>query len=208
MQSVTASDVHKLFSMPWQEIACLVAYITFLIWIECMEVLHGVSIPEDKKSIKTPASKVLGTDNLQTKLAGVAWGNVGVSVFLFLYVGTAALCERSGTGTISTTKEITSIIKDVGLVVSILSLVRTAKIMHASLRHNGMVVSSELSRAINCSVTSLVGLPLCFASWFPLLALPGMRIAARWWFTRQREKEITPEVHLRDIDEHQTTFGS
>ena len=112
---------------------------------------------------------------------------VGTCSFLFLFVAACALCERTQMGTIAVSASIESIIRDVGIVLTTYFLFKSMTIAAQGLAANGMVVRTDIVRIYILVVYSLVGLSLAFCCWFPLLAIPGARIAVYWIFARLRE---------------------
>jgi hypothetical protein len=66
-----------------------------------------------------------------------------------------------------------------------------------------MIVRTDLERCYLLVIGSLGGLSLAFADWFPLLALPGARIAIRWIFAALRENEDASISEEIEVDREQ-----
>jgi protein-S-isoprenylcysteine O-methyltransferase Ste14 len=131
-------------------------------------------------------------------------------VTLFLYVASAALCERLKVGTFTG-----DIWRYVGLVVFSLGCclrlwsVRTLGSLHSGFvaiqkdhklvqngPYRGLRHPSYLGLLLSC-----IGLPMVFGAWFPLLAIPGIFVGLKW---RMDDEEVLLREHFGDEYESYT----
>jgi hypothetical protein len=176
----------------WQELACLLIYIA--VWLQA-EYLLAVFGPEDIPVKPFPRSrKELRTYFLDREQSMTS----ATTIFVFLYVAACALCERIQMGTIFGINQYLPEIRDLGIVVVTYLLFKTINILSESIQFNGMIVRTDLERCYVLFIGSLAGLSLAFGEWFPLLALPGARIATRWIFTALRENSDSSSQQLTE----------
>lgn len=114
------------------------------------------------------------------------WGSI---VFLFLYIAAAALCEKLNTGTLTG-----DIWRYLGLLIFTAGAVlRIRAIAQLKTLHSGFVTIQSNHHLVKTGLYSrlrhpsylavlvlLVGIPLIFNTWFPLLAIPGAAVALSW----------------------------
>lgn len=177
----------------WQELACLLIYMA--VWLQA-EYLFAVFGPEDSKRSPLPRTrKQLRAYFLDRERSLIT----ATTIFVFLFVAACALCERIQMGTIFGINQYTPEIRDLGIVIETCLLFKTINILSQSIQFNGMIVRTDLERCYLLVIGSLGGLSLAFADWFPLLALPGARIAIRWIFAALSENEdasISEEIEV------------
>ncbi len=116
----------------------------------------------------------------------LVWGTV---ICFLLYMSCTALCEKINFGTIDTGWWRTA-----GLVIFLAGVIlREWAIARLGRLHSGFVaiqpehklVRNGLYRIIRHpsylgALVTLVGMPMVFGTWFPLLAIPGAFVAVRW----------------------------
>ena len=181
----------------WQELACLLIYMA--VWLQA-EYLFAVFGPEDSKRSPFPRTrKQLRAYFLDRERSLIT----ATTIFVFLFVAACALCERIQMGTIFGINQYTPEIRDLGIVIETYLLFKTINILSQSIQFNGMIVRTDLERCYLLVIGSLGGLSLAFADWFPLLALPGARIAIRWIFVALRENEDASISEEIEVDREQ-----
>lgn len=116
----------------------------------------------------------------------LVWGS---AVFYFLYLAAAVLCERLSVGVVPG-----EIWRTAGFVLLLAGgALRLWSIMILKNLHSGFVVIQADHRLITIGPYSrirhpsylgamifIVGIPMIFGSWFPLLALPGVFVSIKW----------------------------
>jgi hypothetical protein len=118
-------------------------------------------------------------------------------LFLFLYISAAALCERIGMGTVAGDELIVDIYRDLGLAVLTFCLLYLTRLVVNSVSFNGMLMRKDVERAYRLLLGTCGALAMCFATWFPLLALPGAWVMTKWCL------ELISEIqtaHEQDAD--------
>jgi hypothetical protein len=176
----------------WQELACLLIYMA--VWIQA-EYLFAVFGPEDVKRPLLPRTKKQFREYFLDREESLI---TATTIFVFLFVAVCALCERIQMGTIFGINDYLPQIRDLGIIIETFLLFKTINILSQSIQFNGMIVRTDLERCYLLVIWSLGGLSLAFADWFPLLALPGARIATRWIFTALRENSESGSGETND----------
>jgi len=112
--------------------------------------------------------------------------------FVFLYVACAALCERLGLGVLDS-----ELYRNLGVaLLAAGSVIRLWAIATLGTFHSALVAVQTGHHIITRGpyrwlrhpsylglLIFLTGVPMVFAAWFPLLALPGCFVALRWRIT-------------------------
>jgi hypothetical protein len=118
-------------------------------------------------------------------------------LFLFLYMAAAALCERIGMGTVAGNELIVDIYRDFGLALLAFCLLYLTRLVVNSVSFNGMLMRKDVERAYRLLLAACGALAMCFATWFPLLALPGAWVMTKWCLELISE---IPTAHEKDGD--------
>ena len=114
-------------------------------------------------------------------------------LFLFLYISAAALCERIGMGTVAGNELVVDIYRDFGLAVLAFCLLFMTRLVVKSVSFNGMLMRRDVERAYRLLLGACGALAMCFATWFPLLALPGAWVMTSWCLEVISEIQTTHE---------------
>jgi hypothetical protein len=117
----------------------------------------------------------------------------GSYIFLFLYIASTALCERIGMGTVAGNELMVDFYRDFGLALLAFCLLTLTRLVVNSVSFNGMVMRQDLGRAYLLILGACGALAMCFATWFPLLALPGAWIMTRWCLALLADIQTTYE---------------
>jgi len=171
MSVLPVAFIHRGFShllIHWQEIAFFVT-VSLLGLLSTM--LGFALISGNKETVR------------QRKLV---WFSI---VFFLLYVASAALCEKLKVGIFAA-----NYTRTFGVVLVIAgSLLRLTAVAYLRRLHSGFVTIQSQHRLITGgpyklirhpsylgALIFLIGIPLTFGAWFPLLAIPGVMVGLKW----------------------------
>lgn len=122
----------------------------------------------------------------------IVWGMI---VFIFLYISCAVLCEKLKiTVTWGFVRDIGLLLVAAGGILRVLSISRLGKFHSAyvTVQEDHQLVKTGPYRYVrNPSylgmLLAMIGIPLVFGTWFPLLAIPGAFIAIKWRMTAEED---------------------
>lgn len=155
-------------TLPWQERSALLACLAIAAYIGFVVAFHTgeAGAPPRKwlQFMKDP-ERVF---------------SMGSYAFLFFYIASAALCERTNMGTVAGDELLVGLYRDFGLALLGLFLFFLARLVVRGVSFNGMLVRKNVERSYRLLICAIGALAVCFATWFPLLALPGAWIMTKW----------------------------
>ena len=126
---------------------------------------------------------------------------LGSYAFLFLYTAATALCQRTSMGTVGGSEMIVEIYRDLGLALLAFCLIVLTRLLVKASSFNGMIVRKDVERAYRLLLGAAGALAICFATWFPLIALPGAWIMTKWCLGILAAIETTHEDEETGEDE-------
>lgn len=158
--------------LAYQAWLAIIFLITVWIFIESY---LSVCLPEHER--------IASLSHLRKVLAGEEFvRKTCIWCIVFLYTACCALCGRVSVGVISGRPLFCHIFQDLGVLLIVIGALWVIRAIFPPASFNGMIPKYYLYLGYRRSLIVLAGLAMAFGSWLPLCALPGMRVASRWWF--------------------------